>query len=302
MKIRISPLIMFVALVLAGCASSATHLNDHLVAADRTCQQHIFSRQIDLIRCYDSTERPVVASDLPDLLPAYDDFQAARSSAAYDYDSKLAIARSNAAIAYNAAIAASDRKLKAATASVWPSSEMERAAIRQEADAATQKACKKDGIFASPTHAINMMCERDAKMPLVRAKIPAAAAAYDDYWNEVIGAANIYDASVSPATQEAQAEYRSALMPPQAAFRSQLQAALANDAAKTEKQRQDIANILTGLASAALIVVGAAASVAAAQHPPVVQYVPQPAQNTVHIQQTNCSQFLNAVDCTSVSY
>jgi hypothetical protein len=233
--------------VLGGCASQASHLNSDLVAANNVCQQHLYETKIEELKCVGSNERPVVAKDFPSLLPSYDIWQSARMTAAYDLANKVTLARKDAQAVYNAAAADNARKLNIATSPVWPQSKLESDAINQELDRA-DATCMRDGLFISPSKVVDLRCERDARTPVVEREVPAASNAFHEYFDKMLAAAAVYDASVLPVTQNAVDDYNKAIAPALNAIRSEIQAALQADAANTARQREEATDLLAVLA------------------------------------------------------
>ena len=184
---------MLLGLLLGGCATRATNLNDDLVSADNLCRQHKYRTQTELAQCYDSNERAAIQKDLPSLLYSYDLYNSARTGAARDFDNKVMSARQSADTAFKGAIEESTRKLNAATAADWHYNQTETAALKRDADRAATAACKRDGLYLSSSMVVNYKCERDIRLPLTEKMIPTASDAVHDFYNDLLGAAATYD-------------------------------------------------------------------------------------------------------------
>ncbi len=113
------------ALALSACASQASHVGGDLYSADNACRQNVYRSQVELVQCFDSSERPVVETDLPSLLGAYEEWNSVRATAAIDFDRKVKSAQQNALTTFKAAVAEAGKKLNAAVAPIWPKDQKE---------------------------------------------------------------------------------------------------------------------------------------------------------------------------------
>jgi hypothetical protein len=242
--------LVLLALTLGGCISQATHLSGDLAAAGNVCRQHAYKYLVDLMQCYGTNERPIVARDLPNVLYSYDALQSARLAASNDYGVKVTFANDKASAVLNAAHHDNDKSLYAAVAPFWPKDQKEAAALRDKVKSAEISACTRDGLFLSPTSFVaGYTCERNVMLPIIEEEVPAASEAYREFWHRNLEAAAVRDQSVQPVIQKATDDFNQTIAPAQAAFRSDVQAALRADAAATAQQQQEISNAL-GLALA----------------------------------------------------
>jgi hypothetical protein len=253
--VRPPSFLVLLALILGGCASQATHLNGDLIAADNLCRQHGYTTKANLVQCYGTNERTVVARDLPGSLNSYDAWQSARSAASKDYDAKVTLAQTKASAALKVAIIDNGKKLNPAVT---------HGALRDKVASAVHSACKKDRLWRSPSLVTDYTCARNVMLPIIGKELPAASEASSEYWDQLLEAAAVYDQSIARAIQQAVAEAWQALAPARIVYTAGLQAALQADAAATEQQQQKIVDLL----GAALLGFAAGYS-APAVHPPV---------------------------------
>jgi hypothetical protein len=273
MRNRGRPLIAYLsmlgALMLTGCAAQATHYHADINAADSTCK-HAHPSHRAMIECFDSVERPVLIKDLPGLMTAYDDWQAARLLAAANFDRDVTEAAREPLAAWHEAEKPAATKLTLAINSTWTGSRKQSDALKQHAANAVTLGCKKDGQFVSTLWAESSRCERDIRLPLYESEIPAASNALHEYWEVYIRAGAAYDAAVQPALVKAAIDYKRALEPAKAAFRTRAQSALDDtaqaDAYEAARVREDIMQLLAGLVQTTIAVAGAVAEVRAIQY------------------------------------
>lgn len=139
--------------------------------------------------------------------------------------------------------------------------------------------------------------------------MPSASDAFRFYFNNLFGAAAVYDDSVLPAIREAAAELRQAVTPARVGFQSEVQAALRADAAATAMQRQEITDFLAGLAGVAVVAAGTVAGLRAGPYQAAPQQSETYTQPIPRSQYTTCRQNIaplapqfNSVSCETTSY
>src|ERR1019366_2348788 len=141
------PALVSLGLALGGCASQATNYNADMANVVNVCRQHAHKTALEAIQCYDSNERPIVARDLPNLLYAYEQFNASRIAAVVDYDNRVKLATEKAGLIFQAAAIENRRKLDIEGTPLLPRDQVERQALIQEAKVAAAAACFKDGLW-----------------------------------------------------------------------------------------------------------------------------------------------------------
>jgi hypothetical protein len=113
---------------------------------------------------------------------------------------------------------------------------------------------------------VNYVCDRDAKLSIVDGKYPGLARALRVYFGESLANAVRYDAAVLPVMQDANADLSAAMQPIKAAFVSEAREAVMADAAISERQRQDVANLLSGMADVVVTVAGTVSDIRTIQY------------------------------------
>jgi hypothetical protein len=267
-RISMCPLtpLVFVGLLVAGCAGQASRFGGDIASAGGACQGRSFKTTTEHIQCLDTNERPVVARDLPSLLYSYESWNAVRLSAANDYDAKVKLTREQVSNTLKAQMDENAKRINGATASTWPQDQTERNALKQETDEAANSACKVGSLWKSPSMVVNFRCNRDARMPILEKRVPAASDAFVSFFNRQLAIAAVYDRMALPELEAAKTRFNAAINPARDAFRSEVQAVLRADAAATTQQRQDIINLLTARAQTTIAVAGAVAGVRAIQY------------------------------------
>jgi hypothetical protein len=233
--------LIVVGVMVGGCASQASHYNADTVNSNAACEGRQFKTLVERVRCLDSTGRPVVFKDLPNLLAAYDIWNSARLSATNDYDNQVRSAKAKAWAVVVSKNGASTKMGNQAMTGIWPQTQTERDSIKQEADKASSQ-CKKDGVWKSQSMLVNYKCDQDARLPVFERRIPAGTSAFHIFWNEELAIGSEYDQAVSRAVQAANIQFNTAIGPAKGTFISQVQLALQNDAAVTARQQQQAAD------------------------------------------------------------
>jgi hypothetical protein len=237
-----------------------------MATAANACRGRIFKNAMEQVQCNDTNERPIITKDLPSLLYSYDQFNTVRNAAAIEYDGKIKLEKEKGVAAYNVIYNEAVKKLNNSITSIWPQSQTEKDALRQEADRASSAICKRDGLWLSTSMVVNMKCDNAARMSILERRVPAATNALNEFFDSKIKGATAYDRFVLPAIQTARVDFKNSIQPAKAAFISEVQAALQADAAATARQRQEISDLLLALVQTTIAVAGAVADVRTIQY------------------------------------
>ena len=212
--------LILVGVMVGGCASQASHYNADIVNSATACEGRRFKTLVERVQCLDSTARPVVFKDLPNLLYAYDAWNSARLSAATNYDNQVRSARGKAWATAKLQLDASQKRVDQAVTGIWPQTQTDRDSIKQEADKAGSQ-CKKDGIWKSQSMAVNYKCDQDARWPVFERRVPAATSAIRALYIEQLAIVADYDKAMVSATQAATNQVSAMIGPPKSTFQSQ---------------------------------------------------------------------------------
>jgi ribosome-binding protein aMBF1 (putative translation factor) len=232
--------LILVGVMVGGCASQASEAsryNADITNANAECTGQQFKAAVKLVQCLDSTGRPVVFKDLPNLLRAYDIWNSARLSAATDYDNQVRSAKEKAGIVANSELDASRKKVNKTLTGLLPQPKTDAVSISQEADKAASQ-CAKDWTYL----VVKYRCDLDARLPVLERRIPSGTSALHTFYNEELAIAEDYDQAVSRAIKAATAKFKEMTDPSKGAFQSQVQLALQNDVAVTARQQQEAAD------------------------------------------------------------
>jgi hypothetical protein len=229
--------LILVGVMVGGCASQASRYNADITNSNAECTGQQFKEMVKLVQCLDSTGRPVVFKDLPNLLRTYDIWNSARLSAATDYDNQVRSAKENAWATAKSQLDASNKRLNQVQAENWPYTQADKDLVQQEADKAGSQ-CKTGGLWKSPYMAVNYKCDQDARWPVFERRMPANMSALRIYRNEILAIGSDYDKAVVSATQAATNQFSATIGPPKSMFQSQVKLALQNDVAVTAQQQQ----------------------------------------------------------------
>jgi hypothetical protein len=244
------------AMTLAGCASPATNYSTDMAHVAEVCAQRAVKNSFDRVQCYNSVERPVVTKDLPALLPAYELFNNARVSAATEYDSRVLSATQQAEVQLHTALSEATARLNKDGEPFLPTNPIERTSLIKELKDAGMSSCMKGGLWTSTSMVVNYTCDRNSKLPLLQTNNPGLAKALSTYYDNMLRVASRYDSIVLPVRRAAKADFDGVVGPAKVEFAAEVRSALQADADATAEQRQDVMNLLLGLAQTTVAVAG----------------------------------------------
>jgi hypothetical protein len=247
--------LILIGVLVGGCASQASRYNGDTAISNAECGGQQFKEAVKLIQCLDTTGRPVVFKDLPNLLRAYDIWNSARLSAATDYDNQVRSAREKAGVVANSEFDASRKKVNNGLTKFLPHPQTDAVSIAQEADKAASH-CYEDNSGKNWSTVVTYKCDLDARLPVLEGRVPAGTNALLTFYNEELAIAEDYDRAVSRSVQAASAQFSKTIGPPKSTFQSQVKLALQSDAAATARQQQEASDN----AATALMLLGAGLS------------------------------------------